>query len=182
MALSHNVLIRGLNAILQQAPHVRQAGSPDFRRQDVADLLYYVESWVRTVHMHHDTEEECMFPAIERETGTKGLFDHAEQQHAVFTPGMDKLLTYVRTTSPEDYRWTGGMKEIFDSFSTPLTQHLYEEIDLFLGFDYLDSQGLLKGFDIGEEDAKGKANIMDMLVRLGVLVSQSPVSSPRLLR
>jgi hemerythrin-like domain-containing protein len=105
MALSHNVLIRGLNAILQQAPHVKAAGSADYQRQDVVDLLYYVEAWVRTVHLHHDTEEEFMFPAIERETGQTGLFDHAEEQHAVFTPGMDQLLAYVRSTAPDDYRW-----------------------------------------------------------------------------
>jgi hypothetical protein len=56
------------------------------------------------------------------------------------------------------------MKELFDAFSVPLTQHLYEEIDLFLGFGALESEDLRKGFDIGEEHAKGKANIMDMLV------------------
>lgn len=119
--------------------------------------------------MHHDTEEQCMFPIIERETGRKRPFDHAEEQHGIFTPGMDRLLRYTRNTKSEDHRWAGkgGMKEIFDSFAKPLTDHLYEEIDLFLGFESLQSDALRKGFDIGEEDAKGKANVMDMLVGLG---------------
>lgn len=56
------------------------------------------------------------------------------------------------------------MKEIVDSFSEPLMHHLYAEIDVFLAMKDLDSTGLRKTWDRGEEIAKQSGN-------LGMLVS-----------
>lgn len=165
MAMAHNCLIRGLNAILLQAPNVPEFGTPGYKRKDVADLLFYIDSWIQGVKMHHDSEENFGFPAIERETGHKGLFDHAEEQHHAFTPGMEKALTYVSTTKPEDFRWNNGLKEHFDSFTEPMTKHLYEEIDLFMGFDYLNSEGLRKGFQAAEDGALGKSGVLNLMIR-----------------
>lgn len=40
---------------------------------------------------------------------------------------MEKLLLYLVTTKPKEYRWEGpgSMKEIVDSFSKYLMDHLY---------------------------------------------------------
>lgn len=57
------------------------------------------------------------------------------------------------------------MKEIIDSFSKPLNDHLYAEIDVFLGLKNLESVGLRKRWDEGEEIAKRSGSI-GMMVRL----------------
>ena len=73
MAHSHNCLLRGLNAICLQAPHVPEPGQPRCSSQDVRDLLYYVAYWVKTVEWHYHTEETVMFPGIEEFAGEPGL-------------------------------------------------------------------------------------------------------------
>ena len=95
--------------------------------------------------------------------------DEPIHQHELFHPGMERLLAYATTTKPDEYRWegAGGMKEILDSFSTHLTNHLYAEIDVFLGLKDLDSVGLRKTWDRAEGIAKSTGNI-------GLLVSSMP--------
>ena len=160
MAHVHNCLIRGLNAVIQQAPYIPTSVSPAYRPQDVKDLLFYVASWVRTVEHHHHTEETTMFPAIEEFAGEPGLMEGPKHQHEEFTPGLEKLLAYAQETKPEDYRWEGGggMKDIIDGFTEPLTRHLFDEIDVFLGVGHLDTQGLRKCWDEAEKAAQAKGN------------------------
>ncbi|KAI1389094.1 uncharacterized protein F4822DRAFT_429706 [Hypoxylon trugodes] len=161
MAHSHNVIIRGLNAIIQQAPYVAISTDKNYIAQDVKDLLFYVHSWAKMMNHHHFTEESSIFPEIEKFSGKPGLMEGPKQQHEVFHGGVEKLLEYSSTTKPEDYRWEGpnGMKAIIDSFSKDLTDHLYSEIDLFLGFKDLDNDGLRKSWDKGETVAKQNGNL-----------------------
>ncbi|KAL9115818.1 MAG: hypothetical protein Q9227_000186 [Pyrenula ochraceoflavens] len=167
MALSHNCLLRGLNAILQQGPHVPSFSDPNYKAQDVKDFLFYVASWVKTVEWHHHTEETCMFPGIEAFSGQPGLLQGSKEQHEEFTPGLERLLEYAQHTDPAEYIWegNGGMQKIIDGFTASLTNHLYEEIDVFLGMGNLDSKGLRKCWDDAEEVAKAKGKFY-MLVRL----------------
>lgn len=161
MAYSHNCLLRGLNAIVLQAPHVPTAGDPAYSAQVVRDLLFYVASWVKMVEHHHHTEETCIFPEIEALAGKPGLMAGPLEQHEEFTPGLERLLKYAEETKPEDYRWEGegGMKSIIDAFAPSLTTHLYEEIDVFLGLGDLDSKGLRACWDKGEKAAQASGNI-----------------------
>ena len=48
MANVHNVLIRGLNSIILQAPHVKET-------QDIKDFMKYAEIWYILIHEHHTT-------------------------------------------------------------------------------------------------------------------------------
>ena len=166
MAHAHNVILRGLNAIYQQAPHVPTSNTPIYKPRDVKDLLFYVRSWTKTVEHHHDTEETCMFPELAGFAGKPGLMDGPKHQHEEFTPGLDKLLQYATNTKPDAYRWTGrgGMKEIIDGFGASLTKHLNEEIDTILSLGFMDSVGLRKCWDKAEVYAKAQGNI-------GMLVS-----------
>ncbi|KAI9705374.1 MAG: hypothetical protein M1820_005204 [Bogoriella megaspora] len=161
MAYSHNCLLRGLNAIILQAPHVPSSESPDYSERDVRDLLYYVASWVKTVEWHHHTEETIMFPGIEEFAQEPGLLQGPKSQHEEFTPGLENLLRYSLSTRPQDYKWdgVGGMKEIIDSFKLSLTTHLYQEIPVFLELRRLESDGLRKCWDVAEEVAKAKGKI-----------------------
>lgn len=165
MAHAHNSLIRGLNAILQQAPHVPAAGEEGYVAQDVRDLLSYVRSWVLTVNHHHWVEEEHMFPKLDAYTGRPGLMDGPRNQHELFHDGLGRLMDYVTGREPGDYRWEGedGMGAIMHSFSTHLTDHLYAEIETFLGLDDIDPDALGRACTEAEDAAK-KAGSLSMLV------------------
>lgn len=162
MACAHNVIIRGLNAIVQQAPYVNA-----YNKEDVKDLFFYVSSWVALVKHHHWTEESFIFPEIEKFSGRPGSMDGPKHEHELFHGGLERLSIYTQETNTQDYRWDGpgGIKEIVDSFSKNLIDHLYAEVDVFLAMGNLDSVGLRKIWDQGEAIAKKAGN-------LGILVSR----------
>lgn len=112
MTHTHNVLIRGLNAIIQQAPYIQS--------EDVKDLLRYASNWVKMVDHHHSSEESFIFPEIEKFTKA-GFMHDPQHQHTLFHDGLERLLAYTKATTlqPQEYHWDGpgGMKEILDSFS-----------------------------------------------------------------
>ena len=57
MALAHNMLLRGLNAIYKQAPWVQP--------QDIPSFVEYCRHWVAAITIHHAGEEKNLFPWIE---------------------------------------------------------------------------------------------------------------------
>ncbi|KAF3764674.1 hypothetical protein M406DRAFT_356620 [Cryphonectria parasitica EP155] len=160
----HNVVIRGLNTILQQAPYVKTSTDTAYSQKDVQDLLFYITSWVKMVEHHHDVEESFIFPEIEKLADRPGLMDDPKHQHELFHGGMVRLLEYTQSTRPQDYRWagSGGMKEIVDSFSKELTDHLYAEIEVFLSLKDLDSARLRKIWDDGEAIAKKSTTLSNL--------------------
>ena len=99
--------------------------------------------------------------------------DDPRHQHELFHPGMERLLGYCSATTPEEYRCEGGMKDIIDSFSQELTDHLYAEIELLLKLDSLDSVGLRKVWDEAEKVAQQRGNISMLVSLLGVLFPSS---------
>ena len=167
MAHSHNTLIRGLNAIVQQGPNVPVATDERFKAQDVVDLLFYVQSWAKMVHHHHWVEESYIFPEIEKLTGRPGFMDHLKHQHELFHDGLGGLQRYASETAARDYRWEGpgGMRAIIDSFSEALMDHLYAEIDVFLGMESF-AAGLRQTWTEAENIAKQTGNL-SMLVSCG---------------
>ncbi|KAF2756047.1 hypothetical protein EJ05DRAFT_502514 [Pseudovirgaria hyperparasitica] len=164
MAQVHNFMIRGLNAIIQQAPHIPTISDPNYNEQDVKDLMKYVQIWIEGMEKHHHVEEVCIFPEIEKFAGKPGLMDSPKHQHETFTPGLEKLLKYCKESSPENYRWSGqgGMEELINDFSDALITHLYAEIDIFLSLKTLESAGLKKCWEIGEKFSQSEG-FVDML-------------------
>lgn len=166
MAHAHNVLIRGLNSFYQQAPHVKTSADPGYKERDVKDLLLYVTSWVKMVNHHHSTEESVIFPEIERFSGKPGFMQDPKHEHELFHSGLERLIAYTESTKPVDYRWAGGMKDIVDSFSKPMMDHLYAEVDWFLSMKDLDSEGLSNAWVKGEAMATKQTDF-------GLLVSRT---------
>ncbi|KAK7744646.1 hypothetical protein SLS53_003533 [Cytospora paraplurivora] len=167
----HNVIIRGLNSIIQQAPYVKTSTDPTYSQKDVEDFFFYVSCWVKMVEHHHWTEETSIFPEIEKFSGKPGFMDDPKHQHEAFHGGLERLLAYTQSTKPQDYHWDGpgGMKEIVDPFSEPLMHHLYAEIDVFLAMKDLDSTGLRKTWEKGEEIAKQSGNL-SMLMSIPCII------------
>ncbi|KAI0103761.1 hypothetical protein GGR51DRAFT_523272 [Nemania sp. FL0031] len=161
MTHAHNVLLRSLNAILQQGPHISTSTDSNYRARDVTDFLYYVRCWVKMVHHHHWVEEEFIFPEMSKFSGRPGLMEGPRHQHESFQTGLETLGSYASDTKPENYRWigSGGMKLIIDSFSKNLTDHLYAEIGVFLELGDLDSDEYKKTWSKAEAVAKQSGNL-----------------------
>ena len=150
MAHAHNVLIRGLNSVYQQASNVTN-------ESDVRDFLSFTNAWIQTVEHHHDTEEATMFPKLAAFTQNPDIMAGNLGQHEAFQGGLHELLDYIGRTDARAYSAT-TFKGIVDGFAPALIKHLHEEITTFLALEKYDSQGLLKVWKESEEVAKGAKN------------------------
>ncbi|KAG0641336.1 hypothetical protein HOY80DRAFT_743710 [Tuber brumale] len=119
MALIHNIIIRGMNSIYLQAPHVPV--------EDVQPFIGYCKAWSEFLHSHHKNEETILFPSIEKAAGVPGLMQPNVAQHQQFHDGLAKFDEYINAAVPETF---AGQKliEILDTFARLLTQHLTDEI------------------------------------------------------
>jgi hypothetical protein len=118
MAVLHNGLIRGLNSIYLQAPHL----SPS----DHADFILYCQGWSGILHAHHHGEETTIFPDIEAKSGVAGIMEVNVSQHHSFQPGLEEFDQYLLTPPAE---FSGSrLVELIDGFAPALVQHLAEEI------------------------------------------------------
>ena len=160
MSHAHNCLLRGLNAIMIQAPHIPSAGSPGYNESDVCDLLIYIQAWVKTVNHHHDVEERIMFPSVEKMTGIEGLLSGALHQHHEFHDGLNDLLRLAEgmQIAPAKYSWV-DVKAIIDGFAPALVKHLRDEIGIILSLERFDSEGLSSCWKKTQDVAKANGKI-----------------------
>ncbi|KAI5854466.1 hypothetical protein BZA05DRAFT_394321 [Tricharina praecox] len=119
MALTHNVLIRGMNAMYLQCEYV----TPD----TTYDFLTFCQCWSEMLHNHHECEEMAYFPVIEKAVGVEGLAESNLDEHEAFMPGLRKFDDYVYNATP--YNFSGQkLYQILDSFAAALQMHLTDEI------------------------------------------------------
>jgi hemerythrin-like domain-containing protein len=124
MAVSHNVYIRGLNAIYNQALGVTSPA-------DVKDFLTFCQIWIEVVHHHHSLEEEIMFPGIEKDLGKEGIMKVNLEQHHAFEEAMEEFKSYVGMTEVAGYKGD-VVRELVDKFGKLFVSHLHEEIQNLL--------------------------------------------------
>jgi hemerythrin-like domain-containing protein len=153
MAAVHNVLIRGLNSIYLQAPHIHQPA-------DIADLLLYISSWGSVVHHHHALEERLFFPVIDALAKEKGVEENLMNanidQHHLFEPKFEETLVWVKEVKEGRQKFDAKvLLELIDGFAPVLTQHLHDEIDTLMKLEKLDGVKVKQALDaIGKEGAK----------------------------
>lgn len=144
MTLPHNMLLRGLNSIILQAPHVNKLG-------DVKDFLFFCRAWVTMVEQHHKAEDDVYFPALKRVSGRPYLCESEKAQHEGLHEGLERLKAYIEETegNVEKYKWEGegGLKEVVDSFAGDFRQHLCDEIEMLLSLKDVDSDELLGAWE-----------------------------------
>ncbi|KAL9056304.1 MAG: hypothetical protein Q9162_002995 [Coniocarpon cinnabarinum] len=148
MANAHNCMIRGINAIYQQAPHVHST-------QDKSDLLFFVYAWSRWVIEHHDMEEKVMFPGFEEAAGKPGILSANVDQHAAFEAGLLHLHKYA-SIKPEQFS-ADELRSRIEAFQGVLQQHLNDEVQTLLALRPYDSERLADAFDRGERYARDKS-------------------------
>ena len=119
MALTHNVIIRGMNSIYLQCENVKP--------ENAAQFLLYCQCWSEFIQNHHACEEVAYFPVIEKATGEEGLSEGNLEQHDAFLGGLHEFEQYIYNVKPSGYC---GKKvlQILDSFAATLQSHLTDEV------------------------------------------------------
>lgn len=149
MANAHNIFIRGLNSIYQQAPYITQS-------TDIHDFAFFVSSWVDSVHHHHHGEETVLFPALESIAKSAGalesVMDANVTEHQAFEKGLNILKGYVSKIidekgEKEKYYDAAQLKHIIDEFGSALVTHLHGEITTLLALEKFDSKIVKKEYD-----------------------------------
>jgi hemerythrin-like domain-containing protein len=162
MGLIHNIIIRGLNSVVRQAPYVDDASKPDYNTQNVKDLLFYVQAWCRNLDHHHSVEENTFFPLVEEATGVVGLMDDLEVEHEEFHGGVVALQRYAENmyARPDDYRWA-TMRTIISGFAPALINHLHAEIDFLLKMEKFEGADLRRCWEESGKVAEKVDHVSD---------------------
>jgi hypothetical protein len=131
MAFAHNAMLRGLNAIYLQAPHIPKSEIPDF--------LFFVASYTAWVMHHHKMEEEKMFPCFQSVPEVRpGSLEPNIDQHHTFSEGLASLNTYATTMSVANYSGA-RIREIVEAFAKPFRDHLADEIQTLWDMDCVEA-------------------------------------------
>jgi len=153
MALAHNGIIRGLNSIYLQAPHIPDSDLPTIR-----DFLTYCQCWCESMHHHHDAEETVFFPSIEQITGVQGIMEQNIEQHRGFTPGFDRFQEYAQTCASNDYDGM-NIRSLIQAFADQLIRHLNEEIETLRRLDVYDSERIRQAYKLFEKELMATDNV-----------------------
>ncbi|KAI3328700.1 hypothetical protein F4824DRAFT_392100 [Ustulina deusta] len=112
-------MLRGLNSIYLQAPHVRQA-------KDIADLLFLTQSWSSWLLNHHHLKEAIMLPGFEAALGVPaGTFTLLGiRSPSPTSPTSDRDITPTTTTATTKGKGKDRGGEAEDTISSRL-RHVY---------------------------------------------------------
>ncbi|KAM7193440.1 hypothetical protein V8F33_007819 [Rhypophila sp. PSN 637] len=149
MALTHNTILRALNAIYTQSALLPMDDSDP---KAVKDLLTFTKFTIAFLQNHHKCEELVLFPMLEAQASRPGMMSVDVEQHKAFEDSLHDLEGFVKnglesngkTGMPE---WEFGPQDLrfkIDALAQPLSQHLHEEIPRLL------EVGKLVGGDILE--------------------------------
>jgi hemerythrin-like domain-containing protein len=153
MALAHNGLIRALNSMYLQAPHI-----PLNDQATIKDFLIYAQCWGESMEHHHHSEENIFFPSIEQLTGVPGIMEQNKEQHRAFTPGFERLYEYARTCASKDFDGN-EFRSLIEGFAEPLHKHLEDEIATLRALDKYDSQQVRQAYRRLEKELMNTDNV-----------------------
>ncbi|GLB40033.1 putative hemerythrin HHE cation binding domain [Lyophyllum shimeji] len=157
MAISHNMFIRGLNAIYFHAPNVREG--------QVQAFAFFCNSLLGLIHHHHHMEEEIIFPLYEEKLGA-GAMEHNVQDHHAFKAGLEDLETYIQDIRAGRATYDGKLvTEKLDAFADGLVQHLNDELPT------LESSKLRAKFS--KKDLEGLAASLEKRIMKEVSLTES---------
>ncbi|KAG7113023.1 hypothetical protein HYQ44_009127 [Verticillium longisporum] len=161
MACVHNMIVRGLNSIYLQAPHIPLPEVPAF--------IQYSLIWYKLVHLHQSCEEPDFFPLIETISGETGIMSGNVEQHHAFQEELVTFYLYLKECANDPTQFSGNrILSSIDSFGRVLVQHLTEEIPTIVGLQRFGVQKMGQLETRFSED--GKKN----MVRMPVAVLSSP--------
>ncbi|KAG6908661.1 hypothetical protein DXG01_003755 [Tephrocybe rancida] len=120
MSISHNMFIRGINAVYAQAPKIRD--------DQVQAFAFFCNSLLALIHHHHTIEEELLFPFFETKLGKDTMGGNVDQHHT-FQAGLEDLEIYIKEVLAGTTAYVGDLVvKKLDSFAEELVKHLHEEL------------------------------------------------------
>lgn len=132
MALVHNLIIRGINAIYLQSRGVGERGT----EADKLDFTNFALRWARFVDEHHHSEEAHIFPSIEKTAGAPGLMEGNVTEHAAFHDGVETFRAYLEAVVAGREAFDAGtVRGLVDGFMPTLRTHLAGEIQTLLALE-----------------------------------------------
>ncbi|KIM41534.1 hypothetical protein M413DRAFT_445517 [Hebeloma cylindrosporum] len=151
MTMIHNVFIRGLNSIYENAPSIPASSS------DVIPFVGYALAWVSNIHDHHHGEEDIVFPFLQ-ENFPDDMHKNIEE-HKTFRGGLDALEEYLKAVQQgtKGVKWDGEkVKALIEAFGDGLVEHLHEEIPTISPerLSQVDHDGLAKMVAVHNEHIK----------------------------
>lgn len=137
MCMIHNVLLRGINAIYNQASGVSARGTA----KDKTDFANFAINWGEMITSHHEVEENVLFPEINEMTKSPGLMDANVGEHKLFHAGLHEFVDYLKPVKEGKAEFDGEkLKAIVDAFMPQLRDHLENEIDTLIGLSKWDKE------------------------------------------
>ncbi|KAF2034083.1 hypothetical protein EK21DRAFT_43314, partial [Setomelanomma holmii] len=155
MAIVHDCIIRALNSIYLQAPHIPASEYPNF-------IAYSLAAY-RGLCAHHAGEEEMFSPELERLTGEQGLMDENVDGHRRFHNALGEWDAWLEAYQKNEQRFDAERCiRMMDSFmparfpDLDLRKMMKEEGEKVLGS--MSKTDLLPVFllnhDVGFEDGR----------------------------
>jgi hypothetical protein len=125
MALVHNCIIRALNSIYLQAPHVPAS--------EHANFIAYSLATYQGLMAHHDGEEHTFFPELEHLTGETGLMDENVDGHREFDTKLGEWGHWLEACKAGTKTFSATTcLSMMDVFLPALHTHLCDEIPSLL--------------------------------------------------
>ena len=167
MTLVHNLLLRSLNAIVLQAPHITGA--------DILPFTRFILAWHTMISVHHKGEEELFFPAVERMAGVVGVMDKEKGEHEQFHAGLDALKGYVDAVIKGEEEWDGGrVVQVVEGFGGVLRGHLKGEVESLEGLRRFGEEKMKGVMKAAEEEAEaGMVSFLPLSLSLFIFLSFS---------
>ncbi|KAL1955225.1 hypothetical protein VTO42DRAFT_8884 [Malbranchea cinnamomea] len=135
MALVHNLILRGLNAAYNQCLDV----SPG--TQAAHDFLVFNQCIFQVLQVHHDMEEQHLFPALEAALDRPGAMDQNRQEHHSFHDELMRFHEYVFGTDPKDYDGE-TLKAAILALGPLVEKHLHNEVAPLYDLHRIESTAL----------------------------------------
>ncbi|KAL4269225.1 Hemerythrin-like domain-containing protein [Pleurotus pulmonarius] len=135
MSLIHNVFIRSVNTIWNNAPLVTP--------RDEVSFAGYALTMAGAIHTHHHSEETIVFPFL----ATKLPMEENIEQHQQFQTGLSQFTAYFEEVFNGNAKYDAAKtRELVTSFGGALVQHLHDEIPTISpeALSVLDTEGFDK--------------------------------------
>jgi hypothetical protein len=154
----HNIILRGLNAIILQAPHIPPNTTA------ASDLLQLCRFWCDMIVHHHDTEEEYFFPAVEKLIGVPGSMAGNVAGHEAFESALLDFEKWAETTTSATYSSEELLQRI-SILGPPMVQHLSDEIPSMINLEgKARAKDLKKVWDGAGEYSKKNSKVGPQIV------------------
>lgn len=139
MALTHNAILRALNALYNQCLYIKPGTA------DAIDFLFYCQCFVEVLQGHHKLEDDFLFVELKRISGDPTSMDQNLQEHQDFEVDLDKFRQYVFETHADAFDGE-KVKTLLDGFGKALEKHLHREIPTLIDLHVYDQSALQKVF------------------------------------